>query len=125
LIVGFGRDIVVLQILLSVESDLLSFNFSVLNIDLVSNKNDWDILTDSDEILVPLWNILISDSGADIEHDNTAVSVDIVSISESSQFLLTSGIPNVEKDLTFGSEERHWMYLDSKGGDVFLLELTS
>jgi hypothetical protein len=62
LIVALSRDIVVLQVLLSVESDLLGLDFSVLDIDLVSNKDDWNVLADSDEILVPFGNILIGDS---------------------------------------------------------------
>jgi hypothetical protein len=81
LIVTLGRDIVVLEVLLSVESDLLGLNFSVLDINLVSDEDDWDGITDSDEIFVPLWNILIGDSGADIEHDDTALTSNIISIS--------------------------------------------
>jgi hypothetical protein len=62
LIVRLGRNIVVLEILLSVESNLLGLDLSVLNIDLVSNENDGDVLTDSDEILVPLGDILVGNS---------------------------------------------------------------
>jgi hypothetical protein len=62
LIVALSRDIIVLQVLLSVESDLLGLDLSVLNINLVSNENNWDVLADSDEILVPFGNILIGDS---------------------------------------------------------------
>jgi len=71
LIVALGRDIVVLQVLLSVESDLLGLDLSVLDVDLVSNEDDWDALANSDEILVPLGNILIGDSGAYIKHDDS------------------------------------------------------
>ena len=62
LIVGLGRDIVVLQVLLSVESDLLGLNLSVLDINFVSYENNRNVLTNSDEILVPLWDVLVSDS---------------------------------------------------------------
>lgn len=62
LIVRFGGNIVVLKVLLSVESDLLGLDFSVLNIDLVSNQDDGDVLANSDEILVPLGNILVGNS---------------------------------------------------------------
>jgi hypothetical protein len=48
LIVALGRDIVVLEVLLSVEGDLLGFDLSVLDINLISNKDDRDVLTDSD-----------------------------------------------------------------------------
>ena len=107
------------------ESNLLGLHFTIFDIDLVSDEGNWDILTDSNQILVPLWNILVSDSGADIEHDDTAVATNVVSVSESSELLLTGGIPNVEKDLSLGGEEWHWMNFDSESSDVFLLELSS
>jgi hypothetical protein len=74
LIVALCRDIVVLEVLLSVEGDLLGLDLSVLDVDLVANQDNWDVLTDSDEILVPLGNVLVGDSGADIEHDDSAVT---------------------------------------------------
>ena len=62
LVVALGRDVIVLEVLLSVESDLLGLDLSVLHINLVSDQNNWDVLTDSDEILVPLGDILVGDS---------------------------------------------------------------
>jgi hypothetical protein len=62
LIVALSRDIIVLEILLSVECDLLGLDLSVLNIDFVSNQDNRNVLTDSDEILIPLGNILVSNS---------------------------------------------------------------
>ena len=76
LVVGLGGDIVVLEVLLSVESDLLGLDLSVLDIDLVANEHNGDVLADSDEILVPLGDVLVGDSGADIEHDDSAVATD-------------------------------------------------
>jgi len=108
-----------------VEGNLLGLHFTIFDIDLVTDEGNWDILTDSNQVLVPLWNILVSDSGADIEHDDTAVATNVVSVSESSELLLSSSIPNVEKDLSLGSEEWHWMNLNTESGDVLLLELSS
>lgn len=56
------------------EGDLLGLNLSVLDIDLVSNKYDGDVLANSDEVLVPLRHVLVGDSGADVEHDDSAMS---------------------------------------------------
>ena len=100
LVVGLSGDVVVLEVLLSVESDLLSLHLSVLHVDLVTNEHDWNVFADSDEILVPLWNVLVGDSGADIEHDDTAVATNVVSVSETSELLLSSGVPHVELDLS-------------------------
>jgi len=79
-----------------VESDLLGLDFSVLDINFVSNENDWNLLTYSSEIFVPFVDILVSDTGANIKHDDSTVSSNIVSVSQSSKFLLTCSVPNIE-----------------------------
>lgn len=125
LIVALGRDIVVLEVLLAMEGDLLGLNFAITNIDFVTDEDDRDGLADTGEILVPLGDVGVGDTRADIEHDDTAVATDVISVSESSEFLLTGGIPNIEDDVSVGGVERHGVHLDTKGGDVALLELTS
>jgi hypothetical protein len=49
-VIGLGRDIVVLKVLLSVESDSLGLHLSLLDINLVSGEDDWNILADTDQI---------------------------------------------------------------------------
>ena len=45
---------------------------------------------------MPVGNILVGDSGCDVKHDDTALSVDVVSISEPTELLLSRGIPHIE-----------------------------
>ena len=125
LIVALGRDVVVLKVLLAVEGDLLGLDLAIADIDFVADKDDGDGLANTSQILVPLGDVGVSDARADIEHDDTAVATDVISVSESSKFLLTGGIPNIEDDVSVGGVERHGVHLDTKGGDVALLELTS
>ena len=84
LIVRLGRDVKVLQIALAMEGDLAGLDFSVFLIDFVSDEDDWDVIADSGEILIPFGNIFVCDSGGDIEHDDGGVGSDVVSFSESS-----------------------------------------
>lgn len=49
---------------------------------------------------MPVWDVLVGDSGGDIEHDNAALSLDVVTVTETTELFLTSGIPNVEADGT-------------------------
>jgi hypothetical protein len=107
-----------------VESDLLGLHFTIFDINLVTDEGYWDVLTDSHQILVPLWHVLVGDSRADIEHDDTTVATNVVSISESSELLLTGCVPNIEEDLALGCEERHWMHLDTESSDVLLFEFS-
>lgn len=47
---------------------------------------------------MPVGNVLVGDTGGDIEHDDTALSVDVVSIPQTTKLLLTSGVPDIELD---------------------------
>lgn len=125
LIVTLGGDIVILQVLLAMEGDLLGLDLSVTDINFVSDENDGDSLANTGEILVPLGDIGVSNTGAHIEHDDTAVATNVISITETTELLLTGGIPNVEDDLSVVGVERHGVNLNTEGGDVALLELTS
>jgi hypothetical protein len=49
-VVGLGRDIVVLKVLLAVESDRLGLNLSLLDINLVTGQDDGDVLADADQV---------------------------------------------------------------------------
>ena len=49
---------------------------------------------------MPVGDVLVGDSGGDIEHDDTTLSVDVVSVSQTTELLLTSSIPDIELDLT-------------------------
>jgi hypothetical protein len=49
-VVGLGRDVVVLEVLLAVESDRLGLDLALLHVDLVSGKNDGDVLANTDEV---------------------------------------------------------------------------
>lgn len=49
-VVGFGGDIVVLEILLAVESDGLGLYFTLFDIDFVATKNDGNLFADTDKV---------------------------------------------------------------------------
>ena len=49
---------------------------------------------------MPVGDVLVSDSGGDIKHDDAALAVDIVSVSQTAELFLTCGIPYVELNLT-------------------------
>lgn len=118
-VVGLGGDVVVLQVLLAVEGDGLGLDLSLLDVDLVAAEDDRDVLADTDEVTcpgasacgvlagvrlriltVPVGNVLVGDTGGHIEHDDTALPVDVVTIAETTELLLSSRVPHVELDLT-------------------------
>ena len=65
---------------------------------------------------MPVGDVLVGDTGSDIEHDDTALTLDVVTITETTELFLSSGIPNVEADSTEVSGERKRVNLNTKGG---------
>ena len=124
-VVGFGRNVIVLKVLLSVESNCLCLDLSLLDIDLVTTEHDRDVFTDTDEITVPVGNVLVSNTGGDIEHDDAALTIDVVSVTETAKLFLASSIPDLKLDLTVVGEEAKGMDLDTLGGNILFLKLTS
>ena len=49
---------------------------------------------------MPVGDVLVCDTRCNVEHDDTTLSVDVVSISEATELLLSSCVPHVEDDLT-------------------------
>ena len=48
----------------------------------------------------PVGYVLVGNSRGNIEHDDTALSVDVVTITEATELLLSGSVPDVEGDLT-------------------------
>lgn len=101
------------------EGDGLCLDFALLHIDLVTAEDDGNVLADTDEVAcdrlvripqganqdrvihtVPVRDVLVGDAGGHIEHDDAALAVDVVAITETTKLLLASSIPDVELNLT-------------------------
>jgi len=124
-VVALGADVVVLEVLLAVEGDVLGLDLAILDVDLVATEDDGDVVTDTDEVLVPGGDVLVGDAGSDIEHDDGTLAVDVVAVTETTELLLPCGVPGVEDDGAAVGGEVKGVHLHSKGRNVLLLELTS
>ena len=51
-------------------------------------------------LTVPVGDVLVGDAGSNVKHDDTALAVDVVAITETTELLLTCGVPHVELNLT-------------------------
>lgn len=65
---------------------------------------------------MPVGHVLIRDSRGDVEHDNPALTAHVVSVSETSKFLLSSCVPDVEADRAKVGREFEGVDFNSKGG---------
>ena len=59
-----------------------------------------------------------------IEHDDGALHLNVVAIAQSTEFLLTSSIPDIEAYGTAIGMENQWMQLDTQLGDISLYKFT-
>jgi len=87
-----------------------------LDINLVSTQHNGNILADTFKVTVPIRYVLVSDAGSDVEHDNAALALDVISIAETTKLFLSSCIPNIEADRAEICGESEWMDFDTKSG---------
>merc|ERR1719305_193694 len=83
------------------------------------------IFSHTDQVPVPVGHVLVSHTGGHIEHHDGTLSLDIVAIPEPAKLLLACCVPDVESDGSSVGVEHKGVNLDSEGGDVLLLELSS
>ena len=95
-VVGLGRDIIVLQILLTVKGDLLGLDLTVFDFYLISRKDNRNVFAHTRQVAVPVGYIFIGDTTSDIKHDNGTLSLDVISITETTKLFLPRRVPNVE-----------------------------
>lgn len=107
------------------ESDCSSLDLPLLNINLVSAKHDGDVLAHALQIPMPVGNVLVRNFRRDIEHDQTTLALNIVSISQSTKLLLSGGVPNVEANGTEVGVESKGVDFNTERCDVLLFEFSS
>jgi len=87
-----------------------------LDVDLVSAENDWDVLAHSLKITVPVGDVLVGDTRSNVKHDDTTLTLDVVTVSETTELFLPSRVPDVETDGTKVGVERERVDLDTESG---------
>jgi len=124
-VVGLGRDVVVLEVLLAVEGDGLGFDLPFLHVHLVPGKDDWDVLAYADEIAMPVGDVLVRDPRCDVKHDDAALPVDVVAVAETTKLLLAGSIPHIELEFAEVGEEAKRVNLNTQSGNIFFFKLSS
>lgn len=87
-----------------------------LDVDLVPAQDDGNRLAHSLEVPVPIRDVLVRDLGRDVEHDDAALSLDVVAVAETAKLLLSCGVPHVETDRAKVGVEREGVHLDAERG---------
>lgn len=64
-----------LQVLLPVEDDGLGLHLTVLDVYLVAAEDNRDVLTDSNQVTMPVGHIFVGDTGGDVKHDDGTLAL--------------------------------------------------
>lgn len=89
-----------------------------LYVDFVTAQDNGDVLANALEITVPVGDVLVRDTGGHVEHDDTALALDVVAVPETTKLLLTRGIPDIEADRAKVGGERERVHFDTEGGCI-------
>ena len=87
-----------------------------LDVDLVSAEDNGNVFADTDQVSVPVGDILVRDARGDVKHDDGALALDVVAVSQTAEFLLAGRVPGVEANGAKVGVEGQWMDLDTQSG---------
>ena len=65
---------------------------------------------------MPVGHVLVGDFGGDVEHDDAALSLNVVAVSEATELLLSGRVPHVEADGAKVGGEGERVHLDTERG---------
>lgn len=76
MIVGLRGNVIIREVFLSVERHLFSFHLPFLDVHLVAYKHDGNHIAHPNKIAMPVGHVLVCDSRRDVEHNDSALSLD-------------------------------------------------
>jgi hypothetical protein len=98
------------------EGDTLCLHFPVLDVAFVATHDDGNVLTNTNKISMPVGYIFICHPRRNIKQDNSTIRVYVITISQSSKFLLSSGVPNIKLNQSSISVELQRMNFNTQCG---------
>jgi hypothetical protein len=90
-------------------------------VNLVTAQHDGDVLAHTLKIAVPIGDVLVSDAGRDVKHDDATLALDVITIAESTKLFLPSSVPDIEDDCAIVGGEGQRVDFDPKGGCIIVV----
>jgi len=109
-VIAPGAEVIVLQVALAMKLDVLRLDLAILYIDFVSYQDDWDVLTHTHDIAMPIGHILVCDARRHIEHDDGTLALDVIAITKTAKLFLTRCVPNIEAQVSTVRGELEWVH---------------
>ncbi len=73
---------------------------------------------------MPVGDILVGNARCNIEHDDTALALNVVAIAQTAEFLLACSVPHIEANGAAIGIKHKRMHLDTDSGVVYLFKFT-
>jgi len=89
-------------------------NKTHLHVNFVSAQHNRNVLAHSLQITVPVRHVLVRNSRRDVEHDDPALALNVVTITETAELLLSSCVPDIKADRAEVGEESERVNLNSQ-----------
>jgi hypothetical protein len=105
------------------KRDRFRSHLTVSHVYFIPAQNNRNIFAHARNISVPRRYVLIRRPRRHVEHDNRALSVDVIPVSQAAEFLLPGGIPTIEPNWAAIGVEIERVHRDPYRGEVFFLEL--
>lgn len=106
------------------EGDLAGLDLAFLHINLVTTQDNGNVLTNTDKITMPVGDVLVGDTAGHVEHDDAALALDVVDVTETAKLFLAGSVPDVEDDGAAVGVEQEGTDLNTHGGNILFLKLT-
>lgn len=85
--------------LCELHTRLLRLHLSVFYVDLVAAQHDGHVLAHAAQVAVPRRNILVREPRRDVKHDDGALPVDVVAVTQATKLLLAGRVPTKARSL--------------------------
>ena len=86
------------------------------DINFVTAQHNRDVLANTLKVAMPVRHVLIRDTGGHIEHDNATLSLNIISIAQATELLLSCRVPYIKADGTEVGGELKRVNLHTESG---------
>ena len=88
------------------EGDLLELHLAISDVNFVPTEGNWDVLVVTTHLTVPVGDVLVGDTTADIKHDNCTLRPNAASAARSpGPEVHRTHVPDIEDDRATVSEK--------------------
>jgi len=113
-----------LQVFFAVECDLFRLDLTIFDFNFVPAEDDGDVFADPRQVTVPVGHVFVGDPRGYVKHNDGALTLDVVTITETTKLFLTRCVPHIEFDGPTVRMECERVDFHTERGNIFLFKLS-